>query len=325
MKLSPIRAQKIYAQSHGLTVRLARSRAPSVFLNNQRRGLATTTDPPFKVTRLSGAIGAAIHDIDLTSLDDATVSSARKVFLDNSVIFFRPKDPSPLSPEQFRSLCSLFGTPIRYPFVSGISEQHPEIIRVLKKEHEKSNFGGIWHSDTAYLDVPPMGTLLMAEEVPPYGGDTIFANQYLAYETLSSGMKKVLDGLKGVNSSAKADVSKTREDRVKDSSPSKGQAPESYEAVHPVVRTHPETGRKSLYVNTAHTARFDGWTEKESEGLLRFLHEHQVKVEFTGRWVWRKGDVAFWDNRCVLHNPVNDYQGWRRGMLRITLEGARPV
>ena len=262
--------------------------------------------------------------MDLTSLNAETIQAARQVFLEHGVVFFRPPRQQPLSPENFLKLSSQFGTPIRYPFVSGISPEHPEIIRVLKKEHEKTNFGGIWHSDTSYLEVPPMGTLLMAEEVPPYGGDTIFANQYLAYETLSDGLKKVLEGLKGVNTSTKADTSKTRENRIKDSAPAKGQ-PESYESIHPVVRTHPETGRKSLYVNTAHTSRFEGWTEKESEGLLKFLHEHQVKVEFTGRWRWQKGDIAFWDNRCVLHNPVNDYQGHRRGMLRVTLEGDRPV
>ena len=290
----------------------------------QRRCFASVQNAPFKVTKFSGALGAAIQDLDLTTLNFETVQAARQVFLEHGVVFFRPREPQPLPPEEFLKLCSNFGKPIRYPFVSGISPEQPEIIRVLKKEHETTNFGGIWHSDTSYLEVPPMGTMLMAEEVPPYGGDTIFANQYLAYETLSDGLKKVLEGLKGVNTSTKADTSKTREDRIKDSAPAKGQ-PESYEALHPVVRTHPETGRKSLYVNTAHTSRFDGWTEKESEGLLKFLHEHQVKVEFTGRWRWQKGDIAWWDNRCVLHNPVNDYQGWRRGMLRVTLEGDRPV
>ncbi len=299
-------------------------KVPAAQQRLHRRNLTSVQDAPFKVARFSGALGAAISEMDLTSPSSGTVQAARQVFLEHGVVFFRPRQREPLSPEDFLKLCSQFGTPIRYPFVSGISPENPEIIRVLKKEHEKTNFGGIWHSDTSYLEVPPMGTLLMAEEVPPYGGDTIFANQYLAYETLSDGLKKVLEGLKGVNTSTKADTSKTREDRIKDSAPAKGQH-ESYESIHPVVRTHPETQKKSLYVNTAHTSRFEGWTEKESEGLLKFLHEHQVKVEFTGRWQWQKGDIAFWDNRCVLHNPVNDYQGWRRGMLRVTLEGDRPT
>ena len=256
---------------------------------------ASTVSPPFKVTRLAGALGASITELDLTSITPDTASSIRKVFLDHGVIFLRPETPEPLSSPAFLNLCSLFGRPIKYPFVSGISEETPEIIRVLKKEHETSNFGGIWHSDTSYLEVPPMATLLMAEEVPAYGGDTIFADQYLAYETLSDGLKTTLSALKAVASSAKADTSKTREDRIKDSNPTG--KPESYEAVHPVVRTHAETGRKSLYVNVAHTQRIEGWTEKESEGLLRFLHEHQVKVEHTCRWRWRVGDIAWWDNR----------------------------
>lgn len=297
---------------------------PLDFARQRRRQYASATSLPSKVMRLSGALGATIHDLDLTSLNSDTAQAVRQVFLEHSVVFFRNKQREPIAPADFLKLCAHFGQPIRYPFVSGISSEHPEIIRVLKKEHETTNFGGIWHSDTSYLEIPPMSTLLMAEEVPPYGGDTIFANQYLAYETLSEGLKSVLEGLRAVNTSTKADTSKTREDRIKDSAPRALGQPDSYEAYHPVVRTHPETGRKSLYVNTAHTSRFDGWSEKESEGLLRYLHEHQVRVEFTGRWRWERGDIAWWDNRCVLHNPVNDYHGFRRSMLRVTLEGDRP-
>jgi taurine dioxygenase len=211
------------------------------------------------------------------------------------------------------------GKPVEYPFVKGIAG-FPEVIEVKKLEHERHNFGGVWHSDTAYLDEPPMGSMLLAREVPPYGGDTLFASQYLAYESLSEGMRRLLDGLVAVNSSAKADVSRTREDRIKE------QAGESREftAQHPVVRTHPETGRKALYVNVAHSLRFKGMTEEESAPLLRFLYEHQIKPEFTCRFQWRVGSLAFWDNRCTQHNPVNDYHGHRRVMHRITLAGDRP-
>jgi taurine dioxygenase len=295
-----------------------------------RRSHTSRPSAPFKQRRISGALGAAITDLDLTSLTPSTIVAIRHAFLSHSVLFFRPQYPSPLSLTDFLTFASHFGTTITYPFVSGISPSHPQIIRVLKKEHETTNFGGIWHSDTSYLDIPPMGTMLMAEQVPEYGGDTIFANQYLAYETLSPGLKRVLEGLEAVNTSAKADTSKTREDRIKDSSLSSAfggaakQQPESYEAIHPVVRTHPETSRKSLYINVAHTSHFSGWTQAESAPLLQYLHQNQVKVEFTGRWTWRKGDIAWWDNRCVLHNPVNDYQGRRRSMLRVTLEGDRP-
>jgi taurine dioxygenase len=167
-----------------------------------------------------------------------------------------------------------------------------------------------------------MGTLLAAREVPPVGGDTLFANQYLAYETLSDRMRAMLDGLRGVSSSAKADVSRTREDRVK--SAGTFRAREELVAEHPVVRTHPETGRKALFVNTAHTTRFAGMTEEESAGLLQFLFDHQSRPEFTCRFRWQVGSLAFWDNRCAQHNPINDYHGYRRVMHRITLAGDRP-
>ena len=271
------------------------------------------------VRPIAGALGAEIHGVRLDrDLDAATVAAIRKAFLDHLVIFFRDQD---LPPERFLAAARRFGTPIEYPFVRGI-EGHPHIIRVEKLEHETVNFGGIWHSDTVYLEQPPMGTLLVAREVPPFGGDTLFANQYLAYETLSDGLKRLLQGLTAINASAKADVTRTREDRMKSDPSSKRR--EDLTAEHPVVRTHPETGRKALYVNVAHTVRFSGMTEAESAPLLDYLFAHQVKPEFTCRFSWRVGSLAFWDNRAAQHNPVNDYQGYRRVMHRITLAGDRP-
>jgi taurine dioxygenase len=197
---------------------------------------------------------------------------------------------------------------------------------VKKLEHEKHNFGGIWHSDTTYLDVPPMGSMLLAREVPPYGGDTLFANQYMAYEALSATMQNLLAGLKGINSSAKADVSKTREDRIKsDGKAGDKTTPQQYQALHPIVRTHPETGRKALYVNVAHTAGIEGMSEAESAPILNFLFAHQTKPELTCRFAWQPHSLAFWDNRCTQHNPINDYHGHRRVMQRITLQGDKPV
>src|SRR5262249_49601479 len=148
----------------------------------------------------------------------------------------------------------------------------------------------------------------------PVGGDTLFANMYMAYDALSDGMRRMLDGLTAVNSSAKADVSRTREDRIR-SAPTAAAAT-VFTAEHPVVRTHPETGRKALYVNIAHTARFGGMTEAESVPLLDFLFRHQTRPEFTCRFVWRPGSLAFWDNRAAQHNPINDYHGHRRIMHR---------
>jgi taurine dioxygenase len=273
----------------------------------------------FEVRPIAGNIGAEILGIDLSGdVDDGDIAAIRRAWLDHCVIFFRDQK---LPPGQFLSFAKRFGEVIEYPFIKGL-EEFPEIIPVVKLEHEKTNFGGIWHTDTAYLEKPPMATMLIARETPPHGGDTMFANMYMAYETLSDGMKKLLDGLIGINSSAKADVTKTREDRVRDSK--RTDAKTEYVGEHPIVRTHPETGRKALYANFAHTQRIKGMTEEESAPILNFLFQHQIKPEFTCRFGWRPGSIAFWDNRCALHNPVNDYHGFRRVMHRVTLAGDQP-
>jgi len=273
----------------------------------------------FDVRPMSGSIGAEILGIDLASDPGHNVIAAiRQVWLDHGVIFFRDQD---LPPAKFIDFAKRFGELVEYPFVKGI-EGFPEIIPVVKLEHETKNFGGIWHSDTAYLETPPMGTMLIAREVPPRGGDTLFANATLAYETLSDGMKRMLDGVIAINHSAKADVTRTREDRIRDGG--KAEAKKEFFSEHPVVRTHPETGRKALYVNVGHTVRFKDMTEEESAPILNFLFQHQVRPEFTCRFNWRVGSLALWDNRCVLHNPINDYQGYRRVMHRVTLAGDKP-
>jgi taurine dioxygenase len=270
-----------------------------------------------KVKKVAGGAGAEIHNVDLHALDDATIGEIREAFLDNGVVFFRNQD---LTPPEFLRFSEQFGTPVEYPFVKGI-DGYPEIIQVLKRENEKVNFGGVWHSDTAYLDEPPMGTMLMAQELPPYGGDTIWSNQYAAYEALSDGLKGTLNGLRCCQSSAKADASNTREDRLKDLGEDDIK---NYVVYHPVVRTHPETSRKALFCNIAHTTHFEGWTEEESQPLLQYLFQHQIKPEFTCRFKWESGSIAFWDNRCVQHYPINDYHGYRRLMYRITLAGDVP-
>jgi alpha-ketoglutarate-dependent taurine dioxygenase len=271
------------------------------------------------VEPVAGALGAEISGVDLGApLDDDTVAAIRRAWLEHGVIFFRDQE---LPPAAFLAFARRFGEPIEYPFVKGLDE-HPEIIPVLKQASERVNFGGIWHSDTAYLDIPPMASMLIAREVPPAGGDTLFASMYLAYETLSDGLKRLLQGLRGINSSASADVSKTREDRMKDSA--RADARQEYMATHPIVRTHPETGRKALYVNVAHTVGIEGLTREESAPILAYLYQHQIKAELTCRFRWRARSIAFWDNRCVQHNAVNDYQGHRRLMHRITLAGDKP-
>ena len=270
---------------------------------------------PFVVRRSAGAIGAEIGGVQLRpDLPDGVIAELRRLWLEHLVLFFRNQE---LTPRELAAVARRFGEVVHYPFLKGLDEA-PEVIEVAKLEHETVNFGGLWHTDTAYLAEPPMATILIAREVPPHGGDTLFASSYAAYDALSDGMKQMLAPLRAVNSSSKAEKSRTREDR------GANEAPRVLEAEHPVVRTHPETGRKALYVNGGHTLRFVGMTEAESEPLLEYLFVHQVRPEFTCRFHWEPGSTAFWDNRCALHNPINDYHGFRRIMHRVTLAGDRP-
>jgi taurine dioxygenase len=272
------------------------------------------------VAPIAGALGAEISGVDLAAaLDDTTIAAIRRAWLDHLVVFFRDQ---PIDNDHFLAFARRLGEPVEYPFVQGLAD-HPKIIEVTKLPHETVNFGGIWHSDTVYLERPPMATLLLAREVPPAGGDTLWANMYAAYDALSPALRAVLDGLRAVHSSARADVSKTREDRIADHGTAAGST--EFESEHPVVRTHPETGRKALYVNVAHTARFAGMTEAESRPLLEYLFAHSVRPEFTCRFRWEVGSLALWDNRGAMHNPINDYHGFTRRMHRITLAGEMPA
>jgi len=270
-----------------------------------------------EVHPIAGALGAEITGVDLSkTLPEDLLRQIRAAFLEHLVIFFRGQK---LEPRQQLAFAARFGEPTEYPQLKGLPEC-PLVTPVVKLEHERVNFGGVWHSDTAYLERPPMASMLYAIEVPPRGGDTLFANQYLAYETLSEGLKSALRGLTGVNTSTKAAASKTREDRLKEARAEL----KVLVGEHPVVRTHPETGRQALYVNVGHTERFKGWSEEESRPLLEYLFAHQVKPELTCRFRWEKGSLALWDNRCTQHNPVNDYHGYRRVMHRVTLAGDVP-
>lgn len=271
-----------------------------------------------KITRLAGAIGAEVAGVDLCwPVEAESTAILRRVWLEHGVIVFRGQE---LSSDEFLAFAATVGQPVEYPFVKGL-EGYPTIIEVKKLEHERVNFGGVWHSDTTYLDQPPMATMLLAREVPPQGGDTLFASQTAAHDALSAGMQRLLAPMRCINSSAKADTSRTREDRIAEA----GRADRRiYEAEHPAVRVHPETGRRALFMNVAHTVRFANMTEEESAPLLHWLHAHQRKEEFTCRVRWEPGTLVLWDNRSVQHYPINDYHGYRRVMHRITLAGEVP-
>jgi taurine dioxygenase len=271
-----------------------------------------------EVRPIAGALGAEVSGIDASRpLEAQIIGEIRQAWLEHAVIFLHEQR---LTPHALLDFARAFGEPMEYPQLKGLPEC-PFVTPVVKLEHERVNFGGIWHSDTTYLQRPPMASMLYALETPPYGGDTIFASQSLAYESLSDGLKSILDGLTGINSSLKAEASKTREDALR----AAGAQNKVLIGEHPVVRTHPETGRKALYVNVGHTTHFKGWKEDESRPLLSYLFAHQVKPEFTCRFQWRPGSLAFWDNRCAQHLPVNDYHGHKRVMHRVTLAGDKPV
>lgn len=273
------------------------------------------------VRPVAGALGAEVFGVDLARpLATDVLAEIRHAWLEHLVLFFRDQH---LDAGQYLAFARCIGEPVEYPMLKGL-DGYPLIVPVVKLAHERVNFGGLWHSDTAYLETPPMAATLLAREIPPVGGDTLFANMYLAYEALSDGMRRLLDGLFAVNSSAKADVTKTREDRLAEGG-AKLERGTELSAIHPVVRTHPQTGRKLLYVNGGHTVRFDGMTDDESAPLLNYLFAHLTRPEFTCRLRWRVGTLALWDNRCTQHNPINDYHGHRRVMHRISLGAERPV
>jgi taurine dioxygenase len=281
--------------------------------------MTAMTASRLEIRPLSSALGAEIFGVDLADrLDEETVRALRAALLEHLVIFFRDQE---LSPHRLLALAERFGEVVEYPLIKGLPEC-PLVLPVIKEPEERANFGGVWHSDTAYLERPAMASLLYAIETPPAGGDTMFANMYLAYETLSSGMRRLLDGLRAVNVAGKAVALQTREEMYS----KRGTAAdvEAASAIHPVVRTHPETGRKALYVNLAHTLRFEDMTEAESAPLLDWLFTWQIQPELTCRFRWRPGSLAFWDNRASQHYPLNDYHGYRRVMHRVTLAGDRP-
>ena len=270
---------------------------------------------------LAGALGAEIRGMSLQ--EEASWEEIRRAFLKYSVLVFRDQQ---LEPDDMMRVGARFGEPCFYPFVTGL-EGYPFIFEVVKEESETVNFGGNWHSDTTYLPQPPLATLLYALETPAHGGDTLFSSTYAAYDALSEGMRAVLDKLVGVNSaSLKVTGGRRKMHSTIGSMKVHGiENADGYEAEHPVVRTHPDTGRKALYVSRSHTIRFKDMSEEESRPLIDFLQAHQTRPEFTCRVRWSPGTLTVWDNRCTQHTAVNDYHGQRRRMRRLTVGAQTPA
>ena len=266
------------------------------------------------VKPIAGAMGAEVRGVDLSQeLDERTFGFVHRALLDHGAIFFRNQD---ITPAEQMAFARRWGKVHLHPHMSCLPD-HPGIIEVLKKETDTSVFGENWHTDQMFTPTPARVTILYAKEVPPAGGDTMFANLYLAYDTLSDGMKKMIAGLRTVNL---YDKQKKRPAAMAPTQPDVPAEP----AEHPLVREHPETGRKALYIsNPGITRRIAGLTEEESAPLLSYLIGHATQPEFTCRFRWEVGSMAIWDNRRVLHYPINDYNGYRRLMHRITIEGER--
>ena len=274
-----------------------------------------------RVEPISGALGAEILGVDIgQELDDASIAAIRQALLDHCVIFFRDQD---LDIARQKAFTSRFGTPFLHPNIAG-SAAEPAVIDVIRNPGDKKIIGEDWHSDTPQVPAPPMGSLLYAIDVPAYGGDTMFANQYLAYDALSSGMKTMLSELRALHSDRRVagparDLNASNAKKLKDDAEWRETA-----NLHPVVRTHPETRRKALYVNRQSTIAFENMTEEESKPLLDYLCQHAHRPEFTCRFRWKKGSVAFWDNRCAQHIAINDTGMSRRVMRRLQIVGDRP-
>ncbi|MDH3632187.1 MAG: TauD/TfdA family dioxygenase [Gammaproteobacteria bacterium] len=265
----------------------------------------------------SSTIGAEVRGLDISvGLSDQQFEQVNQAFLDYQIIFFRDQQ---LSPQQYNDFALRFGQLKDYLFVDGI-DGFPFITEIVKTETETESFGNFWHSDSAYMELPPKITMLYARQIPAQGGDTLFADMYAAYDELSPGLKATLERLNAVNSASVVPRDEDFYAAVK----SKNSDKRDQSAIHPVIRSHDETGKKSLYVNSIHTLGFEGMTLEESLPLLSYLYEQVTRPEYSFRLRWAENTLAMWDNRCTQHYALNDYHGHRRVMHRIIVEGEHP-
>jgi taurine dioxygenase len=284
----------------------------------------STTADELTITPLTGVIGARIDGVDLSrDLPEETIARIRRACCEHGVVIFSGQD---LSPERQLAFTHRLGEDAPVDFVEALAD-HPGVIKVLKEAEDGAafNFGGAWHSDFTFQERPPSFTILHALDVPPYGGDTVWASMYAAYDTLSEELKQKLAGVTALHTARDAyspkmqalhdGLSRMRvvcDERANDVTP------------HPLVRTHPETGRKVLFFNSAYVRDLQGEGIDDVEALLQWLHHHTTNIRFTVRHHWRDGDVAMWDNRCTQHLALNDYAGFRRELHRTTVAGEVP-
>ncbi len=268
------------------------------------------------VTPVAGALGAEVSGVDLRDLDDESFREIDQAWMEHQVLFFRDQN---LEPEHHKAFGERIGPLQVHAFLQNRgSEGHPEVV-VFESNADRPFVASGWHSDVSFLETPPMASVLRGIEVPTHGGDTMWASMYAAYEALSDKMQRLMSELQAVHDTA-ATFS-----RGAYPSESKAPADRPPSALHPVVRTHPVTGRKALYVNSAFTRKIKGMSLPESQAILGFLYHHMATPEFTVRFRWQKNSLALWDNRCTQHRAVADNLQANRRMERVTIEGERPV
>lgn len=266
------------------------------------------------VEPIAAALGAEIHGVDLSEpLDDATIKEIRSAWLEHQVLFLRNQD---IDVEQHKAYARRFGDLHVHPVLQQMRDQgHPEVV-VLESSAERPYVAAGWHSDVTFEREPPMGSILRAAEVPAVGGDTVWASMYAAYEGLSDSMQRMLSELRAVHSGAGFRRIGTEEQVA--------ELEQNETTTHPVIRTHPETGRKTIFVNSGFTRHIEEMKPKESAALLSFLYDHLSSPDFTCRFHWRTNSIAMWDNRCTQHRVLADNLAGRRRMERVTLKGDKP-
>ncbi len=275
------------------------------------------------VRPIAGALGAEIGGQNMAEpMGNQVFQEVHDALMQHQVIFLRDQH---VSPAEHVAFARQFGTLHVHPYAPSLDD-HPEVL-ILKSSKENRSAANAWHSDVTFQEEPRMGSILLARQVPDHGGDTMWANMYAAYEALSDRMKHYLDGMTALNTAGRAAFEKGYDKQVTDGRKQEIHADRNSlaPAEHPVVRTHPVTGRKALYVNSIFTQKLVGVSGKESKAILEFLFDHLKRPEFTCRFRWEKGSVAFWDNRCTQHYAIADYGDATREMHRVTVNGDRPV
>ncbi len=275
------------------------------------------------VKLLSGALGAEINGIDLKDTSIENFKKINKLLLEHKVIFFRNQN---ITAENQLALAKHFGPLEKHVYVKG-RKDYPEIVRIIKKPHEKNQWGENWHSDVSYNVKPTKAVILRSIKIPPVGGDTMFANMELAWETLDNDIKKKIKDKKAIHSSLGAEFFI---DSYKKMEANKKKNYDEYSNEHPIVRTHPETGKKILFVNWTYTKNIIGLEKEESDEILNKIFEHQARLELTCRFTWTENTVCIWDNRSVIHFAIADFYpgrglGYKRVMDRIAIEGDIPI